>query len=322
MIDQANIASSLKEAGLGAPALLLVHSSLRSVGPIDGGGEAMIEGLRAAVGAQGTLMMPAFNYSHPLPDPYFDPAQTPGRTGALTEIFRVMPGVRRSLHPTHSVAAVGASADELIREHWRVHAFGIESPIDRLAREGGWVLLVGVTHTSNSTIHVGESHAGAVRFFHTPGPLPIARMRMPNGSIRDHPLDTTPGCSAAFNAVEGPLRRRGAIRDLRLGRAACQLVRGRDVIQTVAAMLKDDPRRCSAPAPPAVAAWKRAATKPPRAARPAHLSYMAAGTRRPVSKPFPGGMGMNAPVISVRRRLTTSCDSVTALRSKSVIGRV
>ncbi len=241
MITRRQIGDALRSTGLQLGDCLFVHSSLRAVGPIEGGPEALIDGLLDAVGAAGTLAMPSFHYTRPLPDPYWDPLTTPAKTGALTERFRARPGVRRSIHPTHSILAQGNRAEEFTADAMRYPAFGIGSPLDRIAQAGGWALLIGVTHTSNSCIHVGEVHANVPKFFWNEGPLPIAKVRMPDGTIVHHQLDCTASCSAAFNAVDLPLRRRGQIVDLNIGLAACYLMRCRDVIDAVIELWREYP---------------------------------------------------------------------------------
>lgn len=241
MLTKRNIYDILSRRGVRPGDSILVHSSLRSIGLIEGGPDALIDGLMEVVGPAGTLLMPAFNYTRPLPSPYFDPRTTPSRAGALTEIFRNRPGTQRSLHPTHSVAAQGKRAEEFLADHHKNLAFGIGSPIDRLSREGGYVLLIGVTHLANSCIHVGESHARVKKFYWVDGPLPIAKLLLPDGEILDYPLDCSSSCSKAFNSVEYPLRRKNLIIDLTLGNAICFLMKGIDVIETIVQMIREEP---------------------------------------------------------------------------------
>jgi len=241
MLTKAQIKETLLSKGMKPGDHLLVHSSLRSVGPIEDGPGALIDALLEITGSEGTLAMPAFNYRRYLPLPHFDARTTPGRTGALTEIFRKRPESLRSLHPTHSVTAQGKRAAEFLAEHHKFPAFGVGSPIDRLAQAGGYVLLLGVTHLANSCIHVGESHAGRTKFYWEEGPLPIVKMLMPGGKIIDHQLDCSASCSMAFNAVEYPMRSKNMITDLTLGEALCFLMKGKDVVDSVVEMIGEKP---------------------------------------------------------------------------------
>jgi aminoglycoside 3-N-acetyltransferase len=241
MLTKAQIKEILFSKGLRPGDHLWVHSSLRSVGPIEGGPDALLDALLEICGSEGTLAMPAFNYRRYLPFPHFDARTTPGRTGALTEIFRQRPDTLRSLHPTHSLTAQGKHAREFLADHYKFPAFGIGSPLDRLVQAGAYVLLLGVTHLANSCIHIGEAHAGRKKFYWEEGPLPIVNMLMPDGMVIPHQLDCSASCSMAFNAIEYPMRRKNLITDLTLGDALCFLMKGRDAIDTVVEMINKEP---------------------------------------------------------------------------------
>jgi aminoglycoside 3-N-acetyltransferase len=208
--------------GLAAGDRVVVHSSLRAVG-LDA--DDLIDDLLAAVGPHGLVVMPTFTYDNTT----FAP-DTPSRAGVLTEVFRRRPEAVRSAHPTYSVAAIGDGAHELLDGHERVGATAVGSPLDRLAADGGRVLLLGVGHTSNTTGHVGEFHAGASYL-----DIPF------DPAWPTHNDDRFPGCSRAFGALERPLRERDAIRDGKVGGAVAQLVSGGAVIEATVALLRADP---------------------------------------------------------------------------------
>lgn len=236
-IDQSRIVAALRDMGVVPGDSVLVHSSFRSLGKVDGGPDAVIDALLSAVGEAGNVMMPTFNYSFPLPQPHYDPALTAGRTGALTEIFRKRPGAIRSLHPTHSVAAIGPRAEEWTRDHLSGRAMGVGSPIDRIAKAGGKVLLIGVGHTSNSTIHVAEEYAGVPKVSRY-DVLPLVKVKTPDGTIIEHQLDSSTSCSGAFGAAESAIRSRGAITDGRLESCLMQIMPGQAIIDAVTDLLQ------------------------------------------------------------------------------------
>jgi aminoglycoside 3-N-acetyltransferase len=101
---------------------LFVHSALSRIGKVEGGAEAVIRALLAAIGPDGTLVMPAYPMPSTMHEWMQDPApfsiaNSLSRMGAITETFRKMPGVRRSAHPTHSVAAYGPEAELYTSDH-------------------------------------------------------------------------------------------------------------------------------------------------------------------------------------------------------------
>lgn len=243
------LAAAFAAIGLEKGDSVLVHSSFKSLGPVEGGPETVIDALLDTLGTEGNLMLPTFNYSNPVPQPWFDPAETPGRTGILAELGRRRPGAVRSLHPTHSVAVLGPAARALTEGHLAVRAFGPGSPLDRLAARGGKVLLLGVDHTANSTIHVAEERAGRPKgsWFDT---LPEVLVRLPDGSLVLHRYDTSPSCSAAFGAAEELLRAANAVQDLTLRTSRWQALRGADILAVVMAAIREQPESflCDRPA--------------------------------------------------------------------------
>ena len=232
-----DLTASLRSLGLQAGDRVVVHSSLRAVGVIEGGAEAAVAALLDVVGPGGLVVAPTFTYRTAA----FDPAVTPGRTGALGESLRRRPGAVRSLHPFYSVAAAGAGAAELCAGDHLLAAASPGSPLDRLAATGGLVLLLGVGHTSNTTVHVGEFHAQAPYLdipFDPDWPKQAEISR--GGELLNVSYQLFPGCSRAFGALELPLRERGVIRDGRVGRALAQLVPGSAVIEATMALLASD----------------------------------------------------------------------------------
>jgi aminoglycoside 3-N-acetyltransferase len=234
------LAESLRVVGLASGDSVIVHSSFRSIGMVDGGPETVIDSLLDAIAPVGNLMLPTFNYTANIAQPHFDPAVTPCLTGVIPELGRKRPDAVRSLQPTHSVVVIGPDADELTRDHMAYRAVGLGSPIDRLAKMGGKVLLLGVGHTSSTTVHVGEEYAGVPKEGWTEV-RPYAKVLMPDGSIGEYQIDTSTSCSTGFDSVEYALRRSGHIRDGYVGRARVKLMLGRDVIDRVREMIAEKP---------------------------------------------------------------------------------
>ena len=111
------ITSSLKAMGVVQGDMLFIHSSLKSLGYVEGGPKTVIEGLLDAVGAEGTLILPTYYMpggsilgTCKLEGYVFDPRTHGTNMGALPEAFLQFEGVQRSIHPTHSVSAIGKHA--------------------------------------------------------------------------------------------------------------------------------------------------------------------------------------------------------------------
>jgi aminoglycoside 3-N-acetyltransferase len=152
------IASDLHAAGLPRGAAVLVHSSMKSLGPVPGGPETAIRGFLQALGPDGTLLLPGLSYKTVNADnPVFDVVRTPSCIGALAEYFRKRSGTLRSINPTHSVCAVGAKAARLLGEHQLDDTpCGAHSPFHLLREEDGYVLFLGCGTRPNTSMHAIE----------------------------------------------------------------------------------------------------------------------------------------------------------------------
>jgi aminoglycoside 3-N-acetyltransferase len=157
---------------------VMVHASLRAVGEVLGGPDELIEALLAAVGAAGTVLVyvggpspfddvgrgmyapadEAFVLEH---CPPFDPRHTRASRdfGALAELFRSHPRAVCSAAVGARMAAIGAAAEELTRDHGPDYGLGVGSPLERLCRRGGKVMLVGSDPDNTTLLHYAEAVA-------------------------------------------------------------------------------------------------------------------------------------------------------------------
>jgi aminoglycoside 3-N-acetyltransferase len=153
-----DIARDLAALGVRRGDVLLVHSSLKSLGRPDCAPADVIEALRAALGDGGTLLLPALSYATVSRErPLFDVLRTPACVGAIPEFFRTMGGVLRSVHPTHSVCGLGLRAAELLADQERdATPCGEHSAFRRLPEAGGKVLMLGCGLRPNTSMHAVE----------------------------------------------------------------------------------------------------------------------------------------------------------------------
>src|SRR5437773_1957507 len=109
----------------------------------------IIQVLQEAVGPSGTLLMPTMPFSgtaleYVAKDKVFDVTRTPSQMGLITELFRRSPGVRRSIHPTHPVAAWGYKAKEMLEDHHLAKSpCGRQSPYGKLIEFESKILFLG-----------------------------------------------------------------------------------------------------------------------------------------------------------------------------------
>jgi aminoglycoside 3-N-acetyltransferase len=173
-----DLASDLLALGLARGMTVLVHASLRSIGWVDGGAEAVVVALRHVLGPEGTLVVatPTAENSDTSRDylartagmtpqqvcdyrrrmPPFDRSVTPAGSGRIAETVRRTPGAIRSAHPQSSFTAVGRFAGRLMKRH-PVHChLGEDSPLGKLYEADAWILLLGVGYESCTAMHLAE----------------------------------------------------------------------------------------------------------------------------------------------------------------------
>lgn len=175
----ASLQQELAAAGLRPGMTILVHSSLSSLGWVCGGAIAVILALQQVLTETGTLVMPTHSgdlsdpaqwENPPAPREWWEtirntmPAYRRDRTptrgmGALPETFRKMDGVVRSSHPQVSFAAWGKYKEYIIQDDHYDFAMNDKSPLGRLYELDGWVMLLGVGHDRNTSIHLAEYRA-------------------------------------------------------------------------------------------------------------------------------------------------------------------
>jgi aminoglycoside 3-N-acetyltransferase len=243
MVSQRDIVQGLRRLELKAGSCVLVHSALSSFGHVQGGVDAVIDALLEAVGPEGTVVVPTLSGSadldadHP---PFFDPSVTVCWTGRIPETFRRRPEAMRSLHPTHSVAAIGPMARALVEGHeFSITPCGPDSPYGRLVQARGFILLLGVTHSSNTTFHHVEEIVG-VPYHMQPG-LVAARV-VKEGKVQNiHLMLHRYGPRRNFERMEPVFRERGIQRDGQIGMAHVRLIDAYQMVEVTRQALLQDP---------------------------------------------------------------------------------
>jgi aminoglycoside N3'-acetyltransferase len=233
MVNVAELAGQLRALGVKPGGVLLVHTSFRSVRPVEGGPEGLIAALRTALGDAGTLVMPSWGDDDDSP---FDPPTTPAASdlGVTAEIFRRMPGVRRSQHG-QAFAAIGPAADRVLADPLPLPPHIPESPVGRVYDLDGQVLLLGVGHEADTTLHLAELIAGVP--YRLPKHCTVLQDGIPvrvDYSENDH-------CCERFALADGWLRARGLQQEGPVGRAHARLARSSDIVAVALEHLRDNP---------------------------------------------------------------------------------
>ena len=155
--NKQQLKDQLKSMGLKGDETILIHSSMKSIGEVDGGADTVLDAWMEYF-KDGLLLLPTHTWKTVNADnPVYNPQTTPSCVGLLTNMFMKRDGVIRSLHPTHSMAGYGKNAAEyLAGEEYNNTPCTPGGCYDRLKDAGGKVLLVGVGHERNTYIHSVE----------------------------------------------------------------------------------------------------------------------------------------------------------------------
>ena len=169
-VTRADVTAAAKAVGIEPGDVMLFHSSLSSMGTVDGGPDTVIDGFLDAVGPEGTVAVPTLCNWEPEQQHFvferWDPETSPSYVGKITEVFRQRAEAVRSDHATHSVAAIGARAEELTADHgasgtrpgtFGDRAFAAESPWQRLYDWNAAYCFVGVTFRVCTMVHFVET---------------------------------------------------------------------------------------------------------------------------------------------------------------------
>ena len=222
---------------------VIAHASLHAFGYVEGGPETFLQTLLQSVGA---LMMPTHTYAtmvtptsgpinngivygsaqdlNRMADFYSHSLPADRMMGKVPELLRQRPDAKRSMHPILSFA--GIRADKALASQTIEEPF---APIRKFAEADGWVLLLGVDHTSNTTIHYAERLAGRPQF--------VRWALTENGIIA---CPGFPGDSAGFRVIEKDMQ--PYTKKLQIGNALVQAIPMKALLDVVQERLKKNPK--------------------------------------------------------------------------------
>lgn len=226
------IVRGLEDLGLCKGDRVMVHSSLSAMGHVDGGADTVIRALLDVVGSDGLVVVPTFGGKQP-----FDRHNTPTTLGIIADRFWRRPDAVRSLHPTHSVAAIGKGAEELIKDHEKAPtAYGQGTPYHRLATSGGKILLIGVDQDRNTTLHTAEALA-EVPYLDT---IKASYLDDDQKEISIE-IPATAGPHRNFIGLDKLFRERGIMKIGWIGSAVCRLMDAGAILDATLEALRKNP---------------------------------------------------------------------------------
>lgn len=227
-ISKKQLTQQLLDLGVKPGGVLLVHCAFSQVKPVEDGPLGLIAALQAALGLDGTLVMPSMADDDDYP---FDPQQTPCLgMGVVANTYWQLTDVLRSDSP-HAFAAKGQAAARITTPHPIDVPHGLDSPVGRVYELDGQVLLLGVGHDANTTVHLAEYLAG-VRYRRK-----VQATVFSDGQLTRLSYEEIDHCCENFSLVDSWLEASGLQSRGKVGHAEARLIRSRDIIEVVTEQL-------------------------------------------------------------------------------------
>ena len=240
-VTKNDIVSGLRALGIRAGDRMFAHTSLSAFGRVDGGADAVCDALVEAVGPSGTVAVPTFTWGayHDQETVVFDVRNDPCEVGRVPETFRRRAGAVRSEHVCHSIAAIGAAAQDVMGDGVRPFAEG--SSMHRLYELDFWYVFLGCGFGCCTALHTVEELAQVpYRYYrHFEGSTVIRAdgSVVPARSVeflRRNPYDND------FGKMEAVYRKEGLLRTVTVGDARILCAKAREIVDLGLRLMRDD----------------------------------------------------------------------------------
>jgi aminoglycoside N3'-acetyltransferase len=241
-----DLLAALRRLGIERGDVVIAHTSFARFAGFRGGVADAIRTLQAAVGEEGALLIPTLPFDGAAIDyvtsgAVTDVARTPSRMGFITEVFRRLPGVTRSIHPTHPIAIWGKDAAAIAAGHHAAASpCGAGTPFDRLLKRKGKILLAGVSIRSMTFYHCVEEllepempfSPFTTTWFETTAKGPDGAIHATRMRLFEPTVSARRDCELMIE----PLKRHGFWREARVGRLDLVVLHATEVVDTLRAM--------------------------------------------------------------------------------------
>ncbi|MFD0712611.1 AAC(3) family N-acetyltransferase [Paenibacillus sp. GCM10027626] len=165
-VTAGDIVCAFRVVGVAPSDTVLIHSSMKSFGKVEGGPLAVIQAAKEAVTDKGTVVFPTL-VQQDFANAYrnWDICRSPSDVGLITETFRQLPDSIRSDQATHSVAAWGSKAVDITGEHsaygprmgvFGDYCFSYSSPWQKMYFAEARIVFIGIDTVYNTFKHFSE----------------------------------------------------------------------------------------------------------------------------------------------------------------------
>ena len=242
MLTFEKLVEGFRDLGVEEGDTLLVHSSYKSLGAVDGGPQIVINALESVLGEDGTLVMPTFNFDFNKGTPW-DVRLTPSKMGVLTELVRNNPRAKRVFHPFYSFAILGKHAEMLGSLRYK-SSYERNSVFGKLRDLDGKIMVIGLSYTNSMTFfhHIEQMEGVDYRF-----------LKQFTGEVTDWDgttkvdtfemlvRDIDKGVITEVNPMGELMEKEGIIKVGKIGEADVKLMKANDVYAFTAREMRRDP---------------------------------------------------------------------------------
>jgi aminoglycoside N3'-acetyltransferase len=242
MLTKNELVTGFKNTGLAAGDVVLVHSSYKSLGGVEGGPQTVIDALLEVLTPAGTLIIPTFNFNFNKGEPW-DFRTTPSHMGALTEIARVNPESRRVFHPFYSFAILGKLKDELTRVRYK-DSYGTESIFMQLRKLDAKIMVIGLSYTHSMTFfhHIEQMEGVDYRFIKAfTGMVTDETGKTYQDTFTMLVRNIDRGVQTEVDPMGAVLENRGVVSIHKIGDAEVKMMKANDVYRVTAEEMKKNP---------------------------------------------------------------------------------
>jgi aminoglycoside 3-N-acetyltransferase len=244
-MNESQLADALGRVGIKPGDKLVLHSSFKSL-EFDGTPAEACHAFMDYLTEKGTLMMVTHTYcfqGRPDAEKVYDRTKTKSEVGAMSDAFFRLPGVIRSLHPTHSVAAWGRGSQGYLAEHHLGETMGKTSPLYKICQDGGAIMMAGCSLSSCTAFHVAEFLAEApyLAVHCDPSWGREAGFLDEDGVRATYYFHTVPGCSHGFVKAEPELIGKKIVKQVSLNKENTLILQGKKTIEILSALLRKTP---------------------------------------------------------------------------------
>ncbi|MBM3143729.1 MAG: AAC(3) family N-acetyltransferase [Chloroflexi bacterium] len=255
MLTKNDLIEEFQTIGVEAGDSLLVHSSYKSFGGVEGGPQIVIDALLDVLGDEGTLIMPTFNFDFCTGEPW-DARETPSHMGVITELVRKDPRSRRVFHPIYSFAIIGKQAEFLTRERYK-SSYGRNSLFGKLRELDGKIMVIGLRYNDSMTFfhHVEELEGVDYRYLKTfTGMVTDEDGNTYEDSFQMLVRDIEKGVETMVDPMGALAEEAGVIAVRQVGQAKVSLMKANAIYDFTAREMRRDPKllyRIASPDQPA-----------------------------------------------------------------------